>query len=116
MTDLNCVFCSIIAGKAPAQVVYRDDRVTAFHDNRPMAPVHLLVVPNLHLASLNEATQADEPLLGHLITTARQLAEENGIASTGYRLVINTGPHSGQAVFHLHLHLIGGRPLPMRIG
>jgi histidine triad (HIT) family protein len=116
MTDPNCVFCRIIAGQAPAQIVYRDDQVIAFHDNHPIAPVHLLVVPNHHLASVNEAAAAEEPLLGHLITTARQLAEETGIASTGYRLVINTGPHSGQAVFHLHLHLIGGKPLPMRIG
>jgi len=116
MTDPNCVFCSIIAGKAPGEIVYRDDRVTAFHDSRPMAPVHVLVVPNRHLASINDVSENDETLLGHLITTARQLAEETGVAETGYRLVINTGPHSGQAVFHLHLHLIGGRPLPMRIG
>jgi histidine triad (HIT) family protein len=116
MTDPNCVFCSIIAGKAPADLVYRDDLVTAFHDNRPIAPIHILIVPNRHLASVNEVPRSDEPLLGHLITTARQLAEQAGVAETGYRLVINTGPHSGQAVFHLHLHLIGGRPLPMRIG
>jgi len=110
----NCIFCQIVAGSAPAKIVYRDEQVTAFHDTRPIAPVHILIVPNRHIASVNAATPGDEGLLGHMLTTAATLAGEQGLAQGGYRLVINTGPDAGQTVFHLHLHLIGGRPMPFR--
>lgn len=112
----GCIFCEIIAGKRPSQMVYQDERVSAFRDIRPVAPTHILVVPNRHIPSVNELTEADEPLVGHLITVARRLAEEEGIHQSGYRLIINTGPHSGQAVFHLHLHLIGGQRMRFPMG
>jgi histidine triad (HIT) family protein len=108
----DCIFCRIIAGTAPAEIVYRDDRVIAFQNLHPIAPVHLLIVPFTHLESVNTTKAEDEPLLGHLITVARHLAVETEIDQSGYRLVINTGPDGGQSVFHLHLHLIGGRHLP----
>jgi len=110
----DCIFCRIIAGTAPADIVYRDDQVIAFQNLHPIAPVHLLIIPIIHIESVNTAEAGDEPLMGHLITVARRLAVEKEIAQNGYRLVINTGPEAGQSVFHLHLHLIGGRHLPFR--
>jgi histidine triad (HIT) family protein len=107
----NCIFCQIIAGTAPADIVYRDESITAFRDNQPAAPVHILLVPNKHIPSLNHAAQDDEGLLGNMVLLARRLAEEQMISQDGYRLVINTGAKAGQTVFHLHLHLLGGRPL-----
>ncbi len=107
----DCIFCKIIANKAPAEILYRDDSVTAFRDIHPAAPVHILIVPNKHIPSINELTQEDEPLIGHLHTVAQQLAAEAGIAENGYRLVINVGDDGGQIVYHLHLHLMGGKPL-----
>lgn len=109
---MNCVFCRIVAGQSPATILYKDEKVTAFFDDHPIAPVHILVVPNHHLDSVKEASVNDEPILGHLIAVARHLAEEHGIGHSGYRMVINTGPDAGQSIFHLHLHLIGGRYLP----
>ena len=111
-----CIFCQIIAGERPAQVLYQDELVTAFHDIHPVASTHVLVVPNQHFASVNDLTPEDEPLVGHLFTVARQLAEQEGIAQSGYRLIVNTGPHAGQAVFHLHLHLIGGQRMRYPMG
>ena len=108
----NCIFCRIIAGTAPAEIVYKDDQVIAFLNLHPIAPVHLLIVPLNHIESVNTSETGDEPVMGHLITVARQLAAENKIDQSGYRLVINTGPDAGQSVFHLHLHLIGGRRIP----
>jgi len=111
---MPCIFCRIIAGDAPAQILYRDDQVTVFQDSHPIAPVHILVVPNEHIASLNDCDLKHEALLGHMTCVARRLAAQHGIEESGYRLVINTGPHAGQSVFHLHLHLLGGRHLPFR--
>jgi histidine triad (HIT) family protein len=108
----DCIFCKIITGKAPGEIVYHDDLVTAFKNIHPISPVHILMVTNQHLASVNETTKTDEPTLGRMITVARQLALELGINQTGYRLVINTGPDGGQSVFHLHMHLIGGKRFP----
>jgi histidine triad (HIT) family protein len=108
----NCIFCRIIAGNIPTEIVYRDDLVSVFHDQHPAAPVHLLVVPNRHITSLNRITEEDEGLLGHLIITARRLAEQLNISQSGYRLLVNTGNDAGQTVFHLHLHILGGEPLP----
>ena len=113
---MDCIFCKIIAGKAPGRIIYRDDQVTAFHDIHPVGPTHVLIVPNKHIASANDLTVEDEPLMGHLITVARQLARQEGVNQSGYRLILNTGPNSGQAVFHLHLHLIGGQRMRFPMG
>lgn len=112
----TCIFCQIIAGKAPADIVYRDEQVTAFRDKHPVAQTHVLIVPNKHLASVNEAEPEDEALLGHLLTTARKIAEMDGIAAHGYRLIINTGTQGGQSVFHLHVHVIGGKRFRFSLG
>jgi len=108
---MPCLFCQIIAGKAPAEVLYQDDLVTAFRDIFPVAPVHVLIVPNRHIASVNHTEAQDEAALGRMFSAARRLAAELGVAEGGYRLVVNTGRDGGQAIFHLHMHLIGGRRL-----
>ena len=105
------LFEKIIAGEIPATVVYRDSRVIAFLDIRPAAPVHILIVPNKVLPTVNDIADEDESLIGHMVIVARDLAREKGIAENGYRLIINCNAHGGQEVYHLHLHLIGGRPL-----
>ena len=105
------LFEKIIAGELPAAIVHRDDRVTAFRDIRPAAPTHILIVPNKPIPTSNDVTDEDEALLGHMMIVARDLALEEGIAANGYRLIVNCNAHGGQEVYHLHLHLIGGRPL-----
>ncbi|MBI1879725.1 MAG: histidine triad nucleotide-binding protein [Chloroflexi bacterium] len=105
----DCIFCRIAAGQIGGPPLYQDEQVTAFRDINPQAPVHLLIIPNKHLVSLNEATEADQALLGYLFLTAAKLAQQEGVAESGYRLVVNTGADGGQSVFHLHLHLLGGR-------
>ena len=105
----DCLFCKIIAGNLPATIVHKDDRLTAIRDRHPQASTHILILPNRHLASVADASADDEPLLGALLRTASQIAEKEGLAAGGYRLVINTGPDAGQSVFHLHVHLLGGR-------
>lgn len=107
----NCIFCDIVAGKIPAKIVHDDEEVTAFVDNNPQAPVHILIVPKKHIATLNDLQAEDEQLIGRLFSTARLLAEENGVHERGYRLVINCNPEAGQSVFHIHLHLLGGRKM-----
>jgi histidine triad (HIT) family protein len=97
-------------------MLYQDKEVSAFRDIHPVAPTHILIIPNKHIASVNDIEEEDEPLLGHLFTVARLLAKQEGVDNTGYRLIINTGPHAGQGVFHLHLHLIGGQRLHIPIG
>lgn len=109
----TCIFCEIIAGRQTARVIYRDEIATAFHDLFPRAPIHILIVPNQHIDSVNHLTDVEESLTGHLILVARKLAAEEGLANSGYRLVINTGTHAGQSVHHLHLHLLGGKQMPM---
>jgi histidine triad (HIT) family protein len=104
-----CIFCRIISHTAPAAIVYADDRVTAFRDLHPIAATHILIIPNRHIESVNALTPEDEPLMGHLFTVARQLAAQEGIALSGYRLIVNTGLNGGQTVPHIHLHLIGGQ-------
>ena len=108
------IFSKIVAGEIPAEIVYRDDRVTAFKDINPAAPVHILIIPRKHIGSVNQMEASDEAILGHLFTVARHLAAENEIDQSGYRLAVNTGPDAGQSVFHLHMHLIGGRRMPFR--
>jgi histidine triad (HIT) family protein len=108
MTD-TCIFCRIVSNEAKATVVYRDEQVTAFRDIHPVAPTHILIVPNRHIESVNALEAGDEQLMGHLIRMAGKLAKEEGIDKGGYRLITNTGADGGQTVFHLHLHLIGGQ-------
>ncbi len=103
------VFSKIINGEAPADVVFRDDRVTCFRDIRPAAPTHILIVPNKAIATVNDLEDEDEALVGHMVLTAKRLAREEGIDESGYRLIINCNRDGNQEVFHLHLHLLGGR-------
>ena len=112
----DCIFCKIVAGDVDAKLLYEDDAVVAFADVSPMAPVHALVVPKKHVASVEEAGPEDRELLGHMVHAARKLARDLGVADSGYRLVINTGPDATQTVPHLHLHLLGGRALEPRLG
>lgn len=112
----TCIFCQIIARRAPAEMLYQDDLVSAFRDIHPVAPTHILVTPNRHLASLNDVLPEDEATLGRMFFVARRLAEQEGVSLSGYRLIINTGRHGGQVVEHLHLHLIGGQRMRHPIG
>ncbi len=106
----DCMFCRIGEGNASARIVHRDDDVTAFHDRNPQAPTHVLIIPNRHIESVNELQENDTELVGKLFLVAQEVAEEEGLAD-GYRLVVNTGSRAGQSVFHLHMHLLGGRAL-----
>lgn len=110
MTE-DTIFSKIVLGEAPADIVYQDDRATAFRDIHPQAPTHILIIPNKAIPTVNDVTDEDEALLGHLFVVAARLAEEEGIAEDGYRLIVNCNRHGGQVVFHLHMHLLGGRPL-----
>ncbi len=112
----DCVFCKIRDGQIPAKLVMRDDRCIAFDDISPQAPVHVLFVPLQHIPSNNAVTPEDRELVGHLVLAAARVAAERGIAESGYRLVMNNGPHACQNVFHLHLHLLGGRQLKGPMG
>lgn len=107
----DCVFCRIVDGSGRADIVYRDEQAVAFRDIHPAAPVHILIVPRRHIASVNQLEEADAPLVGHLFLIARRLAAQEGLAEGGYRLIVNTGAEGGQTVFHLHLHLLGGRQM-----
>jgi histidine triad (HIT) family protein len=106
----DCLFCKIRDGVIPAKQVYQDERAVAFRDVNPQAPTHILVIPRKHIASLNELTEEDTALVGHLHMVAAKLARDEGLTN-GYRTIFNTGPDAGQTVFHLHLHLVGGRAL-----
>ena len=106
---MDCIFCKIISGKAPAAIIYRDELVIAFRDIHPVARIHILVVPNRHISSLNELATTDEVLVGHMVMVAKKLAAQEGVAEHGYRLMINTGVHGGQTIQHLHVHLIAGK-------
>ena len=105
------IFSKIIAREIPAEIVFQDDRATAFKDIHPIAPVHILIVPNLEIPTVDDVTEEDEQLLGHMFVVARQIAREMGIAESGYRLLVNCRGDGGQEVFHLHMHLLGGRNL-----
>ena len=115
MTE-SCVFCKIISGETKAAIIYRDEKATAFRDIHPVAPTHILIVPNRHIESVNTFAPEDEGLMGYLFTVARKLAEQEGISKGGYRLITNTGADGGQSVFHLHLHLIGGQRMRHPMG
>jgi len=105
----DCLFCKVVAGTIPAQIIYSDDDAVAFEDINPQAPTHTLIVPRHHVAGLKGLSHADGDLMGRLLVVASQLARKKGLES--FRTVINTGPGAGQTVFHLHLHLLGGRPM-----
>ena len=111
MSDQNCLFCRIIAGEIPGDFIHQDDRAVAFRDINPQAPTHVLVIPREHLESLDDASQKDEALLGHLLRISARIANDQGLGESGYRTVINTGAGAGQSVFHLHVHVLGGRSL-----
>ena len=105
------IFSKIIAKEIPAKIVYEDDRCLAFHDIQPQAPVHVLLIPKQPIRSMAEVTAADAAVLGHLMVTASKIAKDLGLAENGYRVVANTNDHGGQTVYHLHFHILGGRPM-----
>lgn len=105
----DCIFCRIVLKKIPARIVYEDESVLAFEDVNPQAPVHVLVIPKKHIPTTLELTEDDNALIGHLFQTANRIAKERGIEQRGFRLVMNTNHESGQSVYHIHLHLLGGR-------
>ena len=107
----DCIFCKIIAGEMGGPPLYQDDDVTAFRDINPQAPTHILIVPNKHMVSMNDASEEDQTALGKMMLVAAKLAHDEGIAESGYRLIVNNGPEAGQVVFHLHMHLMGGRKM-----
>jgi len=107
----DCLFCGIVDGKVKANLVYQDDAVVAFKDVAPRAPVHILIIPRKHVASVSDIAAADHALIGEIFQVAAKLAHEYGIAESGYRVVVNSGADAGQSVFHLHYHLMGGRQM-----
>lgn len=108
---MECIFCRIIQGEIPAKIIYQDEKVIAFADISPQAPIHLLIVPKKHMATLLDLEEEDKELVGHIYLVAKQLALENNIALSGFRLVTNCNKDAGQAVFHIHFHLLGGRKM-----
>ncbi len=111
MSEKSCLFCRIIAGEIPGELLHQDDHCVVLRDLNPQAPLHALVIPREHLESLDDASQKDETLLGHLLRIAARVANDQGHAESGYRTVINTGAGAGQSVFHLHVHVLAGRPM-----
>ncbi|MFC1998349.1 histidine triad nucleotide-binding protein [Chloroflexota bacterium] len=112
---MSCIFCQIAVGQIRSEFIYEDDQFVAFNDIHPQAPHHILIVPKKHIVSIAELTEDDVPIIGRMMTVAKKVAEEVGVATKGYRLVINTGPDGGQVVMHLHMHLLGGRKMPDRM-
>lgn len=111
MSEPNCLFCRIINAEIPAEVVHQDELAIVIRDINPQAPTHLLVIPKEHIESLDDASRKQEPLLGHLLLIAARMANAEGLTEGGYRTVINNGAGAGQSVFHLHVHVLGGRPM-----
>jgi histidine triad (HIT) family protein len=111
LSDSSCLFCRIAEGEIPADLVRSDPDVLAFRDIHPKAPTHILIIPRKHIASVTELEVDDAEVIGKLFLTAKELAREEGISDAGYRMVINAGADGGQTVFHVHLHLLGGRPM-----
>jgi histidine triad (HIT) family protein len=112
----DCIFCKIVDGEIDSEKVYADEKVTAFHDINPVAPVHLLVVPNAHIENIQDMEEGDQPLVGHMFSVVKRLAEEFEIDESGYRLIMNNGPDAHQEVPHMHLHLIGGQKMKHPMG
>ena len=111
MSESNCLFCKIISGDIPGDFIHRDDKCVVVRDINPQAPTHVLVIPREHMESLDDASAGDEQLLGHLLRVAARIANQEGLGDSGYRTVINTGAGAGQSVFHIHVHVLGGRAL-----
>lgn len=107
----DCVFCKMASGEIKPDIVYETERVLAFRDINPQAPTHVLIIPKAHIATTNDLQEKDVPLIGELILATQQVAKQEGIAESGYRSVLNCNPGAGQSVFHLHIHLLGGRPM-----
>ena len=105
----DCLFCKIVNNEIPAELIFEDDRIVAFNDINPQAPIHILIIPKEHFASLNDIPEEKIDLMGHILLRARQIAQNLGIQESGYRIVLNTARDSGQEVFHIHFHLLGGR-------
>jgi len=114
MTD--CLFCKIIKKEIPSEILFQDEIITVLKDINPAAPVHLLVIPNKHISSVQEMSESDEIILGNLFSGAKAAAEKMGIAETGYRLIINNGPDAHQEIFHIHMHLLGGEKMKHPMG
>lgn len=112
---MDCIFCQIVAGKIPSEILYQDERVIAFPDIHPQTPVHILIIPKKHIASLADLPEAESAIIGHMANVANQMAKKKGVFEKGYRLVINCGKEGGQLVPHLHMHLLGGRQLPGKL-
>lgn len=108
---MNCIFCRIASGEIESNTVYQDDQVVAFRDLNPQAPTHILVIPREHIGGPGDIDQTKEQIAGHLIAVASKIAQQEGIANEGYRLVLNQGTHGGQSVLHMHVHLLGGRQM-----
>lgn len=108
---MDCLFCKIAAGEIPATLLFEDDDVVAFNDINPATPQHILVIPKKHIATMNDATEADQTVLGKMMLIAVTLAKQTGVSKDGYRLVLNTNSHGGQSLYHIHLHLLAGRAL-----
>jgi histidine triad (HIT) family protein len=108
---MSCLFCKIIAGEIPSKKVYEDDELYAFEDINPQAPLHALIVPRQHIATLNDLAAKDDELVGSMVRRAAAIAKERGVDGSGYRTVFNCNSHAGQTVFHIHLHVLGGRAL-----
>ena len=114
--EQDCIFCKIISGTVPSQILYQDGEVIVIRDINPKAPTHLLVIPRAHIPTLSDLTPAQSPMVGHLIRIAIKMANKEGIETKGYRVIINCGKEGGQEVAHLHLHVLGGRKLPGLLG
>lgn len=108
---MDCLFCKIINKEIPADIIYEDEHVIAFNDISPQAPTHALIIPRKHIATLNDIQGEDEALVGHMVKTAATIAKQLGFDEDGYRTVFNCNPHGGQTVYHIHLHLLGGKPM-----
>lgn len=108
---MSCIFCEIVEKKRPARIVYEDDKVLAFRDIRPQAPVHILIIPKKHISGILEIGEEDQDLIGQIHRVACQIARQESMYQCGFRLVVNSGPDAGQAIYHLHFHLLGGRRL-----
>lgn len=106
--EKDCLFCKIINGEVPTDFLYKDENMVVFRDINPQAPVHLLIVPNKHIRSVNDLTDADKPILSEMMLVAKAMAEKEGVSSSGYRVFINVEKGGGQIIFHLHMHLVGG--------